>query len=235
MLRIMWCRNALARKVKTTSVPRRSTDTSRRSRTGDLAWHCASRKALKSCSPARSRARLLHERRVQAPVVPAHAVAQDRRRHAVVEEQVVIGAREGAIARVELRRHLASPEDACRLGKVGVGSAHPRIAVAHRFRIEVHDLRARMHARVRAARCRDFDGLVGETRERGLQVVLDSAASRLGLPAAEGRAVVLEAEGDAQAQSEAMSFFASSFWAEEPSFATSCRISRAPSLSPISR
>src|SRR5205085_4695259 len=35
--------------------------------------------------------------------------------------------------------------------------------------------------------------------------------------------------------SEEISFFASSFCAEEPSFATSFRMSRAPSLSPISR
>src|SRR5688572_5427605 len=65
-------------------------------------------------------------------------------------------------------------------------------------------------------------------------MVLHATAFGLGLPAAEGGAVVLDSEGDTTQRPE-MSLCASSFCAAEPSLATSCRISRAPSLSPISR
>src|SRR5204862_1869094 len=65
---------------------------------------------------------------------------------------------------------------------------------------EVHDLGARVDARIGTSRGGDFDGRGGEALERILEVVLHSASLRLRLPATEGRAVVLEPEGDAQLQ-----------------------------------
>ena len=134
---------------------------------------------------------------VERLVVPAHARAQDRRRHRLVGKQVAVGARARAVARVEFRAHLACPMHASSPMQVGVGSAHPRDGFAHRLGVEMHDLGGCVHAGIGAPRGGHLDGRVGETRERLLQVILHAAAARLRLPAAERRAVVFEAQGDA--------------------------------------
>ena len=54
MLRIMWCRKALAVASMRTQSPRRSTLRRSMRRMGERAWHSEERKALKSCSPSRA-------------------------------------------------------------------------------------------------------------------------------------------------------------------------------------
>jgi hypothetical protein len=60
----------------------------------------------------------------------------------------------------------------------------------------VNDLHRRVHAGVGAAGGGDLDGMVCDFRERRFDDRLDPERVRLRLPAAEGGAVVLQAEGD---------------------------------------
>ena len=112
MLRTMWCRKALAVTSIRTHCPRRCTVSCSILRTGDLAWHCEERKALKSCSPSRCRAGLCHAGLVQRPVDEGRARAVQRRARGAVEDQVAVGARLGAVAGVEVLGHRTCPGEA---------------------------------------------------------------------------------------------------------------------------
>ena len=63
--------------------------------------------------------------------------------------------------------------------------------------VEVDDLVDRVHAGVGAAGADRRDAMTGDLSECGLECVLDRAPIRLGLPAIEAGAVVLDAERDA--------------------------------------
>jgi hypothetical protein len=59
-------------------------------------------------------------------------------------------------------------------------------------RVEVGDLKARMHAPIGAAGGRGGNLRVGDRGERSLKRILDRSAAGLGLPAEEATTVVLE-------------------------------------------
>ena len=75
-----------------------------------------------------------------------------------------------------------------------VCAAHPRERLALHLGVEVHDLHEPVHARIGAAGADGGDGLVGEAREGGFEVVLDGAARRLALPAVVSLSEVADAE-----------------------------------------
>lgn len=106
-------------------------------------------------------------------------------------------------------------------------------------RVEVRHHLERMHAGVGATGRDQFDGLVGDLRQRVLQVALHAARVRLELPAGERGAVVLDAERETRHEPArqgrlAISRSASWRWVELPSCNTSSRMLRAPSGSPMS-
>src|ERR1051326_7898124 len=88
-----------------------------------------------------------------------------------------------------------APEDAQRFREPRIRPAHPGIGVADHVGIEVHDLRRRVDTRVGASGGSDFYLRVGETLEGIFEMILHAASGWLGLPSAEGRAVVFETEG----------------------------------------
>src|SRR5690606_1155989 len=63
--------------------------------------------------------------------------------------------------------------------------------------IEMHDLRARVHASVGAAGAGGLHGRVSDRRQRLLDALLHADAAVLPLPAVVGGAVVLDPKGDA--------------------------------------
>src|SRR5581483_3793067 len=78
-------------------------------------------------------------------------------------------------------------------------AAHPRVRCALRVGIEVDHLAGCVHPGVGTPRDRYPDRGVGDAGERPFHTSLDAARPGLQLPAAEGRAVVLEDGGDTHA------------------------------------
>ena len=75
-----------------------------------------------------------------------------------------------------------------------IDAANPRRFGPPTRRIKVDDLRSRVDARVRATCGNDARGRVGNRADRVLERILDAAARRLRLKAAERAAVVFEGE-----------------------------------------
>ena len=152
MLRIMWWRKALAGEVEAQSVAARRAATQRVSVfTGDFAWHSAARNAEKSCVPTSSasppRIAATSSGRWYQPT----RAGEERRPHRPVDQQIGVVPRDGAEARVEVggdrRRpqHGDRPRGRCALTPRTHARQRPR-----RRRVEVHDLRRRVHAGVGA-------------------------------------------------------------------------------------
>jgi len=98
----------------------------------------------------------------------------------------------------------------------------------------VDDLHVGVHAGIGPTGRRDFDRVIRDAGERRFDDRLDPHCVRLRLPAAEGRAVVLQAEGDSGYLIDSIRRCASCFWLALPSDSTSSRMLRAPSGSPMS-
>ena len=62
--------------------------------------------------------------------------------------------------------------------------------------IEMHHLAERMHTRIGATGALRFDRMCRDLRQRRVDGILNGAARRLGLPAAEATAVILESKSD---------------------------------------
>ena len=110
----------------------------------------------------------------------------DRRAHRAVQQHVAIVSAQRRVARVEFAGSPLAPR--APTSRAGSDALTPRThADSGRCaaRIEVHDLRERVHARVGAARADGLDALTGDLRERGFEVILHAARRRLRLPAAE--------------------------------------------------
>ena len=98
---------------------------------------------------------------------------------------------------MELILHRCRPLHRNRGRQRGVHPAHPGRVRTHRVGIEMRDLRAGVHARVGAPRPADADRVVRDHRQRPLQMILDSIARWLRLPAVERGAVISDADRDA--------------------------------------
>ncbi len=112
-------------------------------------------------------------------------------------ERVVIHALEGQETCMEAVVHRFGPlqRDAGR--QEGVDAAHPGKRFPRQAGVDVDHLAERMHAGVGAARHRGHHAAAGELLDGVLEPVLHRIAVRLRLPAGEGGAVIVEAEGNA--------------------------------------
>jgi hypothetical protein len=81
--------------------------------------------------------------------------------------------------------------------QIAVRPEQPAAIAAFAAGVEMHDLAARMNSGIGASRTDDFDGLIGDNRQRLLEALLDAKAGLLALPAVITRAVVFDAERDA--------------------------------------
>ena len=145
---------------------------------------------------------LPHQVHVQRPEKETGAPFHQRRTRGVVIQHIMIGARAGAEAGVEeivdggIAGQFPGPAHGDRFGQEGVDAAHPRVHVAVQFRIEMHHLLERMHARVRAAGAGGGQAHAGKLLQRVFQLVLHRLPIFLFLVSMPGRAVVLQAEDD---------------------------------------
>src|SRR6185437_9409040 len=97
-------------------------------------------------------------------------------------------------ARVEFAGNAHTPQHRGGARQMCIDTAYPRALRARNRRIEVNDLRRRMHAGVRAPRSNDAHRASRDCGERVLERVLHAARGRLRLETAETAAVVLESE-----------------------------------------
>src|SRR6185369_4320592 len=171
---------------------------------------------------------------IQRIANPAHTIGRERGTRRAVQDHVTIGARYRAVTGVESLRNLARPERADLRRQVGRRAQNPGTLGARGLRIEVDDLHAGVHAGIGPTGRRDFDWVIRDAGERPFDDRLDPHSVRLRLPVAEGRAVVLQAEGDSGYLIDSIRRCASCFWLALPSDSTSSRMLRAPSGSPMS-
>src|SRR3954471_9541947 len=151
---------------------------------------------------------------------------------------------------MEFAIDLARPEDGDRVGQKRIHPSNPGARRTLGLGIEVDDLQPRVYPAVGSPGGGHLRGRAGDCREGRLERVLHRAAARLRLPAEETAAVVFESEGNARHEEKSgsdpdfplknpypilpRSCSAWPFCEASPSFITSPRSSRAPSLSPIS-
>ena len=190
------------------------------------------------------RGRFPHAFDVERAEHPAGASGQQRGRVGVVVQHVVIGARTGREAGVEVlafgvRRDHVRPAHDDRLGQERVRAAHPRLRGAVEVRVEMDDLLDGVDAGVGAAGARRRERRAGKFLERDLQLVLDRVARWLFLIPVPGGAHVLDTQCDTcqivlPYTSVARIELARAACSGLPPRMTSSSSSRAPSLSPIS-
>ncbi len=203
--------------------------------------------------------RLAHPPDIQRPMVPGDLLGQVRRADRIVVDGVAIAPGHGREARVEMRRHHPRPGHTDIRGQVGVGAHHPCFQRALHRGVEMHHLAAGMNGSVGTAGADHPDRLGGNLRQGALQRFLHGRhAGFLALPATIAEPLysmpraILEtpAAADSAAAGGTTSFMrvasfpdqarrssnsrASACWLSLPSARTSSRISRAPSLSPMS-
>ena len=77
--------------------------------------------------------------------------------------------------------------------KVGIRTQQPTALRSFAVAVKMHYLTGGMHAGIGTAGANNFDGFVGNTAERGLNVRLNSIARALPLPAVIRGSVVLNA------------------------------------------
>ena len=110
------------------------------------------------------RARLGHACRVQGAVNECRARAVQRRARRAVQDQVAVGARQGAVAGVEVLRHGMRPGKAHIGGQLAVGAQHPAARGAGGFGVEVRHLALRVDAGVGASGAHQRDRGSGNAR-----------------------------------------------------------------------
>ena len=224
--------------------------------TGDFAWHSAARKArevVRADEPVRAPRCMAAD--VERPMVPADAPGEQRRPFGAVLQQVGVVARGRGEARVERAVHRRRPEYRGRGWQGRVDAAHPRRVGAHGVRVEVDDLRngvyARIgapsrgnagparprslqaHARARPAR-RNPRAATGSRRTRGRRIRERGRCAWRKTQRAAGRPPVARDANRAVSRAWRAAPAPRLFCWSSPSCSTSCRISRAPSTSPIS-
>ena len=119
---------------------------------------------------------LLHRRRIERPVLPAHTPAQVGRAYRAVEDHVVVAPPGGGKARVKIRVHLARPQQRHVIRQIADRPAHPGVAIARSRGIEMNHLRQCVHAGVGAPGDGNGDGFVGDFGERLLDTRLHRGA-----------------------------------------------------------
>ena len=127
---------------------------------------------------------------------PADPPMQQRRAHGMVVENIAIAARQRGIACMEIVRHLARPAHGDAVRQVGIHPAHPGALRPGSRGVEMHNLRRRMHPGIGAPGTRNPYRRAGDVSQRPFQRILDGIALRLGLPAGEGGAFVLQSQRD---------------------------------------
>ena len=197
-------------------------------------------------------------------MVPADAAVPEAGPLGAVQQQIRVVPRDGGEARVEFGGNARAPQHRGRARQVRIDAAHPGVMRPRDRRVEVHDLRRRVHAgigasggddahrarrRSRRARARahparrSATAATGSRRRRGRRTRGRVHAHRARLPNGKKRrgfASTRRPSSDIAnrraiyAVSFASSDCASDFCWSSPSCSTSCRISRAPSTSPIS-
>jgi hypothetical protein len=101
-------------------------------------------------------------------------------------------------------RRRAPPTAARSTAAGSVDAAHPK-TVAVEFGVEVDDLPQRVHSGIGPPGHRGQQSHACEALDRVLEVVLHGIAMGLRLPAGVGRAVIVEADGDAVHRQETVS------------------------------
>ncbi len=133
-----------------------------------------------------------HRIEIERRVIPAGMARGERRTHRTIDEAVAIGARERAVAGMEVGVDRACPEHGDRFRQESVDTADPGRVGARSAGVEMRHLLARVDAAVGAASGSDAEGFAGDRGKRSFEHVLHRAAARLGLPAEKAAAVVLE-------------------------------------------
>src|SRR5262245_11050169 len=140
----------------------------------------------------------MHGLMVEGFANPRDVLRTQCRSDLAIQDEVAITAGERTVAGVERLRHFARPQDTDLLRQAGVRSQHPAAFAANRISVEMCDLDCRMDASVGASRSYDFDGVIGDVRDGGLDFRLNAVRVRLCLPAGKRTTVVFDAEGDAR-------------------------------------
>ena len=98
---------------------------------------------------------------------------------------------------MEIIGHRARPQHRDGTRQARGRTQHPCARIARRMRVEMHDLAARVHAGVGAARAGDFDQVIGHERQCGFDFRLHAWPMRQPLPTEEIGAVVFDTERNA--------------------------------------
>ena len=129
-------------------------------------------------------------------MIPADPTIKDPGAFRAIQKQITIGARERAVACVEVAGRRVRPRYRSARRQERVYPTYPSGQWPVHIHVEMRDLSESMDARVGPACAYRRDRSAGNSGERPFERVLHRATIGLGLPAAEGRSVVLEPDRD---------------------------------------
>jgi len=120
-----------------------------------------------------------HRVDVERRVKPADPPVQQGGPHVTVEQQISVVTRRRRKTSVEIVRDRRAPQNRGGGREMRVDAAYPRGQRPRDRRVEVNDLRRRMHAGIGTTRCDGANRCVGDDRERALERVLHRTSGRL--------------------------------------------------------
>lgn len=120
-----------------------------------------------------------------------------RRALRAIQDSITVVAARCRKARMKIVADMMRPHHADVVGEIAVETELPATIVAFIASIKMHNLAARMHARIGAAGANDFNGFVGDLGQSLFEPLLYAEARLLALPAVVRSPVVLNAECDA--------------------------------------